>query len=79
MDNEFFNFDVVVKIEKQKSYNKALDDMVNAIVNSDNALLYACNDNDCLMDNCKKCKNRLREELQEIAEQLKEQKNGKVY
>lgn len=26
MDNEFFNFDEVVEIEKKKSYNQALDD-----------------------------------------------------
>lgn len=27
MDNEFFNFDAVVEIEKKKSYNQALEDV----------------------------------------------------
>ena len=26
MDNEFFNFDSVIEIEKKKSYNQALED-----------------------------------------------------
>ena len=31
MDNEFFNFDEVIEIEKKKSYNKALEDVLNVV------------------------------------------------
>ena len=31
MDNEFFNFDAVVEIEKKKSYNQALEDVLKLI------------------------------------------------
>ena len=31
MDNEFFNFDAVIEIEKKKSYNQALEDCCNVL------------------------------------------------
>ena len=33
MDNEFFNFDAVIEIEKKKSYNQALEDFAEKILN----------------------------------------------
>lgn len=34
MDNEFFNFDEVIEIEKKKSYNQALEDFVKKCENA---------------------------------------------
>lgn len=31
LENEFFNFDEVIKIEKKKSYNQALEDVLNVV------------------------------------------------
>lgn len=31
MDNEFFNFDTVIEIEKKKSYNQALEELCNKL------------------------------------------------
>lgn len=33
MDNEFFDFDKVIEIEKEKSYNQALKDFAERILN----------------------------------------------
>lgn len=38
MNNEFFNFDAVVEIEKKKSYNKALEDLWNTLVKYQRAI-----------------------------------------
>lgn len=34
MDNEFFNFDKVIEIEKKKSYNQALEDFASLLIDN---------------------------------------------
>lgn len=35
MNNDFFNFDAVVEIEKNKSYNQALEDFSRALIDGE--------------------------------------------
>lgn len=35
MENEFFNFDKVIEIEKKKSYNQALEDFASALIDGE--------------------------------------------